>query len=161
MEELKKHNITLAKKVKELETSEALTNWKIISSDTTIEGLKTKEQNLTEQLNEVKKALNAKELKIMSNIHMQDEVTEEMNSYKARYDKQNKELLESKKEAQRYRNNYQMVSQSLSRLNSKYDNLEQKYVEWRNPYILNDISQQNIELRSKLESFESTICDLK
>ena len=151
MEELKKQFASATKKVKELETSEALTNWKIISSETTIEGLKAIEHSLNEQLNEIRMTLNAKELKITTNIHVQDEITEEMNSYRARYDKQQKELQDCKKEVQRYKNNYQMASQSLSRLNTKYDSLEQKYIESKKVDVFTALTKQNEELCITIE----------
>jgi len=49
---------------------------------------------MKEEINELKKSNISKEHKVTANIQIQDEITEEKNSYKERYEKQHKEILE-------------------------------------------------------------------
>jgi len=154
MEEIKCQLKAMKKKADELQNAEALTKWKFVNYNTTIESLKTKERELVDQINEIKKTNHSKEAKITRNIHVQEEITEEMNSYRVRYEKQYKELQEARKEILRFKNNYDMTSQSLTRLTSKYRNIEQRLNNNQKENVLKDMSQ-------KINDMEKTIDDLK
>ena len=93
------------KKNKELETAESLTKWKIINFETKVHNLQEKEKELLDRIIELKKTINERDLKILKNITTQDEITEEKDTYKARYDKLSKDFIENRREASRFKNN--------------------------------------------------------
>ena len=104
--EEQKHEIkSLVKKNKELETAESLTKWKIINFETKVHNLQEKEKELLDRIIELKKTINERDLKILKNITTQDEITEEKDTYKARYDKLSKDFIENRREASRFKNN--------------------------------------------------------
>lgn len=102
-----------------------------------------------------------KESKIQSDIHIQDQITEEMNSYKARYAKQQKELQEARKDITRYKNSYEMCNQSLNRLTKKHAILEHKYNNTQKEHILVDMSQKLEDVSTENKQLQTQNQDLQ
>jgi chromosome segregation ATPase len=151
LEDIKNNLKSTNKKASELQNAEVLTKWKFVNYETKIDALKLHEKELIEQIKDLKKSINLQNSKILSNIHVQEEITEEMNSYKARYEKQQKDIQDSRKEVLRYKNNLSMVNQSLSRVTSECKALEERLNTSQKENVLREMNDQIDALKKQLE----------
>ncbi|CAI2371350.1 unnamed protein product [Moneuplotes crassus] len=155
MEEMKNQLKIANKKVKELETSEALTKWKFTNYETTIDSLKTVESELRKELDELKKINIHKEHKISTNIQLQDEITEEKNSYKLRYDKLFKQLGEAKKDITHWRKSYENLKTSMRVLKNQHSLVLKKIHHSDKVNVVSEMGFQNLDLQKEIKELKT------
>lgn len=80
---------------------------------------------------------------------MQDDITEEKNSYKERYDKKFKKLVEAKKEIIHWKNSYEMTKNALTRLTSKHNIVQKRMERSEKENILNEMGFQILDLQKE------------